>query len=214
MSPEREPGPERWIVIPGWHRYQHYKNRMPPWIKLHASILYDDDVLKLTERQQGIYLKLLLAYSQAGGKVPATPSVVAQLTRSTYSLRDQKAFCNRGLVEIALAPCLQDASTMLASRASPRSREAEGEVVEAKPLPTSTDSATNDPAPTTPSQAPSPAHTDHEKALARAAVFTKTQGGHYPGSSLALELADRYRTLTEHEITIIIETHRNGGEPT
>lgn len=45
---------ERWIVIPKWAEFQHYKDRSPSWIKNYTRLLSDDAYLELTYAQRGL----------------------------------------------------------------------------------------------------------------------------------------------------------------
>ena len=35
------------LTIKNWHKFQHYKDRNPPWIKLHYEILTRPDWVKV-----------------------------------------------------------------------------------------------------------------------------------------------------------------------
>lgn len=60
---------DRWIVIPHWERYQHYKDRDPPWIKNYTRQLSDDDYLGLSFHQCGVLHRLRLLYAASDGQV-------------------------------------------------------------------------------------------------------------------------------------------------
>ena len=51
-----------------WHSFQHYKNRNPPWIKLHKGLLdnYDFQCLPVASRALAPMLWLLASESQEG----------------------------------------------------------------------------------------------------------------------------------------------------
>ena len=57
--------------IHNWEQFQHYKNRNPPWIKLHRSILTDYNFACLQDASK-LHLMLLWLYaSQHDNKIPA-----------------------------------------------------------------------------------------------------------------------------------------------
>ena len=53
-----------YLEIPDWQKFCHYKNRPPRWIKVHTSILSDDDYLGLTPHQRGVLQEA--SYSRPG----------------------------------------------------------------------------------------------------------------------------------------------------
>jgi hypothetical protein len=55
--------PERWIVIPNWDRFQHYRDRNPVWIKTYTELMADDNYLNLTGHCRAILHGLWLEYA-------------------------------------------------------------------------------------------------------------------------------------------------------
>lgn len=55
---------QKFLSIKNFEKYQHYKNRLPPWIKLHLEILDDADFLKLPDASKWHYIGLLLLASR------------------------------------------------------------------------------------------------------------------------------------------------------
>lgn len=53
-----------------WFKYQHYRDRHPPWIKLHRTFLTDPAVQSLSDQDQFCLIKLWLAASDNEGRVP------------------------------------------------------------------------------------------------------------------------------------------------
>ena len=60
---------ERWIVVPRWEDFQHYKNRHPPWIKDYVKQLRNDDWMGLSLSQRGLLQGLRLLYAELNGVV-------------------------------------------------------------------------------------------------------------------------------------------------
>lgn len=57
-------------AIKNWSRYQHYKERHPPWIKLYHDLLDDDAFGRLDPFSQLLYFKLLMAASRKDNRIP------------------------------------------------------------------------------------------------------------------------------------------------
>lgn len=59
-------------------RYQHYKERNPPWVKLHSELLDDYEFQQLPDASRYHYLHLTLLASKTGNKIPNDPVWVAR----------------------------------------------------------------------------------------------------------------------------------------
>ena len=56
--------------IKNWEEYQHYRDRCPPWIKLHVKILNDKDFTALSCANRGLLMQLWILASENEGKAP------------------------------------------------------------------------------------------------------------------------------------------------
>jgi hypothetical protein len=56
--------------IKNWWKFQHYKHRNPPWIKLHKTVLTDPVIQSLTEIEQWRLIKLWIAAADMDGRCP------------------------------------------------------------------------------------------------------------------------------------------------
>lgn len=119
-----------WLAIKGWDTFQHYKDRNPPWIKLHRALLDDYAFAALPDHQKAhLVLIWLFAASQVGGRVPNDAAFLSRKLGTTEQI-DLEPFVSAGF----LIP-EQTASGLLAEReqdacnplAFARSREAEAE---------------------------------------------------------------------------------------
>lgn len=54
----------RYFRIKNWEKFQHYKHRNPPWIKLHVSFLDDWEIANLSARSQILLIRLWLVASR------------------------------------------------------------------------------------------------------------------------------------------------------
>jgi len=66
------------LRIRNWKRFQHYKGRNPPWIKLYNSLLDDYEFQALTELTQRHAFHLMLLASNTGNRIPFDPTWVAK----------------------------------------------------------------------------------------------------------------------------------------
>lgn len=115
------------LQVPNWREFQHYKNRRPPWIKLHRTLLDNYDFYCLPIASRAIAPCLwLIASDHEDGIIRCASEELAFRLRVTESdlVTALKPLIDRGF--------LVDASNMLADRqqgAMPE-REREGEIEE------------------------------------------------------------------------------------
>ena len=67
----------RYVAVRSLERYQHYKDRNPPWVKLHRKILGDEDFADLTVSARLVFVLSLLLASERENCIPADPSWLA-----------------------------------------------------------------------------------------------------------------------------------------
>lgn len=69
----------RWIEIPNWEVFQHYKDRNPDWIKLHAEWVDHEAFSDLNFSQRGLLVQLwMLAAKMGNGRVPGRGQTLAR----------------------------------------------------------------------------------------------------------------------------------------
>jgi hypothetical protein len=116
------------LRVRNWARFQHYKERRPPWIKLHVEILdeYDHDgapkkFRTLPDNAKLTFLMLLaLASRYKDGIIPCSdPAWIARETGLSQSSVNTLALVECGYLEhdasTMLAPCKHDAYKVLGS---------------------------------------------------------------------------------------------------
>lgn len=103
------------LIPKNWEKFQHYKHRSPPWIKLHRDILDDFDWWSLPIASRAIAPCLwLLASCEEDGEFDATPEKLAfrfRMTEKEIQLAI-KPLIEKGYFVSAsdmLAECYQDA---------------------------------------------------------------------------------------------------------
>lgn len=65
--------------IPTWQDYQHYKDRDPPWIKLHFTILTSPTWVMLDDASRVLAIACMLIASRNHGRVPANPEYLKRV---------------------------------------------------------------------------------------------------------------------------------------
>jgi hypothetical protein len=60
-----------WLVVKNWATHQHYKDRMPPWIKLHMALLDDYEFSRLRDASKAHLTLIWLLASRENGRVRA-----------------------------------------------------------------------------------------------------------------------------------------------
>lgn len=115
----------RFLRVRNLDKYQHYKARNPPWIKLHQLILEDYDFGQLPDASKWHAIGIALLASRMDNRIPADPKWISARigARSRVDLRT--------LVSVSFlepcASCGQDASKALAECKQNADSEGEGE---------------------------------------------------------------------------------------
>jgi hypothetical protein len=66
------------IEVANHEKFQHYKNRNPPWIKLHSSTLDDYAFARLPDAQKWHLVGLWILASKTSNAIPVDPEWIAQ----------------------------------------------------------------------------------------------------------------------------------------
>lgn len=70
--------------IKNWSKYQHYKDRNPPWIKLHFELLSSSDWVMLDDASRVLAVASMLIASRNDGRIDCSPKGLAYLKRVAY----------------------------------------------------------------------------------------------------------------------------------
>jgi len=114
------------IIKPkNWSDFQHYKDRVPPWIKLHKSILdnYDFHMLPVASKALAPCL-WLLSSEDLEGKIVLDYDVIAFRFRMKPN---EVKTAIKPLIDKGFYILEQDASSVLAKRSSETETETEGQ---------------------------------------------------------------------------------------
>jgi len=111
------------ILVPKkWADFQHYKDRCPPWIKLHSDLLNDRVFMRLPLASKALApLLWLLASESKDGRFDAS------IEELEFRLRLSKSEIETGLKSLIDNGFFLDASTMLAPCLQTAIPETEGE---------------------------------------------------------------------------------------
>jgi hypothetical protein len=129
------------VRFKNWKEFQHYKDRRPPWIKLHASLL-DDAEFHALDPAAAKYLILawIVASHDKDGNLPEIKDLAFRLR---ISLADCEQYASawghwleRG-VSKTLANCKRDASNLLPQRRGEERQRTEAESEKTPPTPSS-----------------------------------------------------------------------------
>lgn len=102
-----------WLCVKNWMRFQHYKHRNPPWIKLHRSLLDDYEFSCLQDASKAHLMLIWVFASGHDGKVPNDPAYI-QNRLGLSELPDVQILIDKGFLLSAsttLAPCMQNADS-------------------------------------------------------------------------------------------------------
>lgn len=66
----------KYLEIRNWHEFQHYKDRTPPWIKLHFNLLTSHDWVMASDATKLTMLICMMVGSRNEGKVPLDPEYI------------------------------------------------------------------------------------------------------------------------------------------
>jgi hypothetical protein len=110
------------LTIKNWDSFQHYKDRCPPWVKLHKTLLDDFDYqcLPLASKALAPMLWLLASENMEG-------TIDACTKRLAFRLRWDEKDVAIGLDALIQAGFVIDASNTLATRLQPATPETETE---------------------------------------------------------------------------------------
>jgi hypothetical protein len=124
----------RYLSIKNLAKRQHYKNRRPPWIKLHAEVLDDYHFGCLQDASKAHLMLLWVLASKSENRVPYDLDWIQQKLQATEPI-DVEVLVLQGFVEVS-----QDDSKPLASRKQIVTTERETETEKRKKQPDSSES--------------------------------------------------------------------------
>lgn len=101
---------DRYIEIPNWDGFQHYKDRTPKWIKNYTELLADDAYLGLTGHERGVLHGLWLEYASARCRLAVDTASISRRLGLRVTTATLEALNHAGFIEYSLAPGYHNAS--------------------------------------------------------------------------------------------------------
>lgn len=72
------------LQVKNWQRFQHYRDRNPPWIKLHFALLSSSDWVTLDDASRVLAIACMLVASRNEGQIDDSAAGLAYLQRVAY----------------------------------------------------------------------------------------------------------------------------------
>ena len=88
----------KYLRVPNWEDYQHYKDRSPPWIKLHNQLLEDFEFCVLPDASKAHLTAIWMLASRTNNKIPYDSGWIAQKISATEAV-DLETLLNSGFLE-------------------------------------------------------------------------------------------------------------------
>lgn len=94
------------LLVKNWRQFQHYKDRNPPWIKLHFSLLTSSDWVALDDCSRVLAIVCMLVASKNDGQIDGSEAGLAYLQRVAYLNKkpNLKPLIECGFLESASKP--------------------------------------------------------------------------------------------------------------
>ncbi len=101
-----------YLRVVNWEAFQHYGDRMPPWIKLHNTVLEDPVIASLPDHSKAHVFGLWLLASRLKNKIPNNSKFIGARINATRQV-DVNSLIDCKFLEHH-PECLHDASNALA----------------------------------------------------------------------------------------------------
>ena len=90
---------EKYFSVSNWNEFQHYKDRNPPWIKLHNQLLDNYEFENLTDSTKGHLLCIWMLASRTNNKLPYDQLWIKRKIGANSTI-DLKSLENSGFIEV------------------------------------------------------------------------------------------------------------------
>ena len=115
---------KQYFSVKNWDKFQHYKDRNPPWIKLHNSLLDNYEFECLQDASKSHLLCIWMLASRTDNRMPLDPEWIKRKIGASSKV-DLEILLEYGFIE--LQGMAQDASKALVSGEKSRDRERDRE---------------------------------------------------------------------------------------
>lgn len=107
----------RVLSVKNWARFQHYKKRNPPWVKLYTAILDDENFASLPDAAKGQLVSLWALAARRGNRIPFKVAYLRDTLNVTGKLYIEELIAAGWLID-ASADASKDASPDASADAS------------------------------------------------------------------------------------------------
>jgi hypothetical protein len=111
----------QYITIIHWERFQHYKDRNPPWIKTYTELLSSEAYLRLPGNRRAILHGLWLDYATKHGELTHDTRMISRRLSLKVTTSDLQALEAAGFIALPSTTEPNLASSVLAERLQPAS---------------------------------------------------------------------------------------------
>jgi hypothetical protein len=100
----------RYLAVKNFEKFQHYKDRRPPWIKFYGAVLDDYAFVQLSDAARSHLMLIWQVAATHSNRIPYDTKYIAQAIKSRSRINLDELIASGFLIEVA-----QDASDVLAS---------------------------------------------------------------------------------------------------
>jgi len=112
-----------YFKVKNWEKFQHYKDRCPPWIKLHSEIFASRDWVMLADASKLLMIICMLVAAKKEGKIPDDPEYIKRVSYLD-KLPDFKPLLKTGfLLQADASGCYQEQAKDTTEERRDRGRE-------------------------------------------------------------------------------------------
>jgi hypothetical protein len=105
-----------WIIVPGWDKFQHYRDRHPVWIKVYVELRDKDEWTDLSYALRGLLVSIWIEYGACRGLLRV--SKLAQKCGQSTRHQHLRSLSDAGFIQLS-------ASKPLAQRREEKEKEKE-----------------------------------------------------------------------------------------
>ena len=87
------------MQIKNWKKFQHFKDRRPPWIKLYRDLLDDDEWFTLSPASSKVLIMLWLLASEYVGVLPSKKKIAFRLRMTEKALESTLSELSHWLIQ-------------------------------------------------------------------------------------------------------------------
>jgi len=114
-----------YFQVRNWDKFQHYKDRNPPWIKLHTELLYDYKFICLQDASKLQLMLIWMLAAKTQNKIPCDVAFIQNALNTKADIDLQPLF-DAGFIEIAE----EDSNALAEDKQSAIPEERRGETEE------------------------------------------------------------------------------------